>query len=55
MLERRIRQAPFPTVKSLDSLDLGQSLSRPSSPRRVVSDTPQLLLVYHLKALKLPT
>ena len=39
--------------------DLGQGLSRPSRwglPGRVViSDTPQLLLAHHLKALKLPT
>jgi hypothetical protein len=35
--------------------DFGQSLSRPSRRGRVMSDTPQLLLAHHLKALKLPT
>src|SRR5204863_8182055 len=35
--------------------DLGQGLSRPSHRRLAMSDTPQLLLAHHLKALKLPT
>ena len=35
--------------------DLGQGLFRPARRGRVVSDTPQLLLAHHLKALKLPT
>ncbi len=36
--------------------DLGKGLSRPPRwRRRVMSDTPQLLLVHHLKALRLPT
>ena len=35
--------------------DLGQGLSRPARRGRVMSDTPQLLLAHHLKALKLPT
>src|SRR5262249_49079727 len=35
--------------------DLGQGLSRPSRRGLGVSDTPQLLLAHHLKALKLPT
>jgi DNA replication protein DnaC len=39
--------------------DLGQGLSRPARRRLlgclVMSDTPQLLLAHHLKALKLPT
>ena len=35
--------------------DLGQGLSRPARRGRVMSDTPQLLLVHHLKALRLPT
>jgi len=35
--------------------DIGQGLSRPFHRRLVVSDTPQLLLVHHLKALKLPS
>src|ERR1700720_2993584 len=35
--------------------DLGQGLSRPSHRRLSMSDTPQLLLAHHLKALKLPT
>jgi IstB-like ATP binding protein len=35
--------------------DLGQGLSRPSRRGLFMSDTPQILLAYHLKALKLPT
>jgi hypothetical protein len=35
--------------------DTGQGLSRPFHRRLVLSDTPQLLLVHHLKALKLPS
>ena len=35
--------------------DLGQGLSRPSRRGLVMSDTPQLLLAHHLKALRLPT
>ena len=35
--------------------DLGQGLPRPARRGRVMSDTPQLLLAHHLKALKLPT
>src|SRR5262249_52455016 len=34
---------------------LSQGLSRPSRRRPVMSDTPQLLLAHHLRALKLPT
>src|SRR5262249_33444828 len=35
--------------------DLGQGLSRPARWGHVMSETPQLLLAHHLKALKLPT
>ena len=35
--------------------NIGQGLSRPSHRRLVVSDTPQLLLAHHLKALRLPS
>src|SRR5215212_1303470 len=35
--------------------DIGQGLSRPSRRGLIMSDTPQLLLVHHLKALRLPT
>ena len=35
--------------------DLGQGLSRPARRCHLMSDTPQLLLAHHLKALKLPT
>src|SRR3984893_12269415 len=35
--------------------DIGQGLSRPFHRRLVVSNTLQLLLVHHLKALKLPS
>src|SRR3954464_7516564 len=35
--------------------DIGQGLSRPSCRCLVMSDTPQILLAHHLKALKLPT
>src|SRR5262249_52295565 len=35
--------------------DLGQGLSRPARRGGAVTDTPQLLLAHHLKALRLPT
>ena len=35
--------------------NLGQGLSRPALWGHVMSETPQLLLAHHLKALKLPT
>ena len=48
-------QAPYPTTRSRDPARIWEDVYGPADRGGIMTDTPQLLLAHHLKALKLPT